>query len=408
MNLIQKLVLLSFLYSALTVEAQYTWDEIILPDSVEVKMIAFDTLGNQFIASNHGVYFSENGYDWAETCLQDYVSYIFINDRSTIYAGMNTLFRSFDYGMTWDSLFFYSQGGMMSFYSIDDSVIILGTWGGIFRSQDSGKSWNHVLDTYNTEVFNDISRDSNGNLFAGSISFDGTLSSGGIYCSSDNGANWELIGLEYHFVSTIEINSADIIYAGTQGHWYNGGGGVFKSIDDGFNWDTIYYNNLVTCITISAFDNVAVGCSSQGVAIGGVFISYDDGLNWEDITNNLPSRDIYKLAFGTDNHLYAITKYDFRLYKTNIPVVINETQKLSNLNHIKVYPNPAHNYIYIQINDENIYSISISDASGKRLYGIKKGNEIIKLDILDMNSGLYFLHFLDENGDNFNCTFIKY
>jgi photosystem II stability/assembly factor-like uncharacterized protein len=412
MNTIKKLVLATSALFVSYAQAQYTWEEIILPDSVEVNMIAFDSTGKQYIATNEGVYYSENGNNWDQTSLTDYESYICINENNTIYSGMAYLCRSFDGGINWDSLFYSSSGGIMSICTKGDSTIFIGTWGGIFRSLDSGQSWSHVLDTYNSEVFNDIVCDSIGNFYTGSISFDGTLNPGGIYRSNNYGASWVLIGLEYHFVSAIEINSSDVIFAGTRGHWYNGGGGVFKSIDNGFNWDTMYHNNLVTCITMNEFDNIAIGCSSQGLAPGGVFVSYDDGLSWEDITNNLPSRDIYKLKFGTDNHLYAITIYDFRLFKTDIPVVIKETPKHLNYNRIRVYPNPAHSYLNIQINDGHMYSISILDAIGKNLSGIKEkksnNNEIVRFEIANMKSGLYFIYFIDENGRSSFCRFIKY
>ena len=101
----------------------------------------------------------------------------------------------------------------------------------------------------------------------------------------------------------LQINSEDEIFAGTKGHGSNGGGGVFKSTNEGETRDTMYYGNLVVCMTLNEYDDIAIGCSSRDGAIGGVFVSYDGGLNWADITESLPSRDVYQLRFGRDNHL---------------------------------------------------------------------------------------------------------
>ena len=185
--------------------SQYTWEEVNVPYSIEVNMIAFDSTGNQFISSDHGVYFSENGYNWEQTSHTDYESYIYINEINTIYAGMTNLYRSFDMGINWDSIFYSSEGGIMNICTYGDSSILIGTWGGIYRSIDNGQIWSHVLDTYNSEVIKDIVFDSGGIYYAGSTSYNG-ISPGGIYRSYDNGATWSLCCLEYHFVSSIKIN----------------------------------------------------------------------------------------------------------------------------------------------------------------------------------------------------------
>ena len=62
--------------------SQIIWEEIILPDSAKPRMIAFDSLGAQYIATNNGVYKSDNGYQWKLTNLTDYVSYIYINNAN--------------------------------------------------------------------------------------------------------------------------------------------------------------------------------------------------------------------------------------------------------------------------------------------------------------------------------------
>lgn len=389
--------------------SQYTWEEVDVPDSIEVMMNAFDSTGNQFIASNHGVYFSVNGYDWEQTSHTNYESYIYINELNTIYTGMTYLYRSFNIGITWDSIFYSSEGGIMNICTEGDSAILIGTWGGIYRSIDNGQIWLHVLDTYNSEVIKDMVFDSGGIYYAGSTSYNG-ISPGGIYRSFDNGVTWSLCCLEYHFISSIEINSEDEIFVGTKGHGYNGGGGVFKSSNAGETWDTMYYGNLVVCMTLNEFDDIAIGCSSQDGATGGVFVTYDNGLNWSDITANLPSRDIYQLRFGIDNHLYAITKYDYKLFKTDIPVVIKELPLNSDFNHVKIYPNPANNSLSIIPIKGNINLLRITDIYGHQIYELIKANQtgLINFNIENLVPGLYFLEVSDSLNRSNAYKFLKY
>ena len=375
----------------LTVNAQYNWEEIVLPDSVDVKMIAFDTDGVHYIASNKGVFASETCYQWEQTSLTDYVSYIHINNNNTIYAGMNTLFRSFDFGATWDSIFFSSQGGMMSLQTIGDSILFLGTWGGIFRSIDSGVTWTHVFITFNSEVFNDIVINSDGILFAGSTSFSGADKPGGVYRSDDNGANWNLIGLDYHFVSSMVINADDEIYVGTRGHWVNGGGRVFKSSNHGDSWEILYENNLIATMAINYDDEISIGCATQGYP-GGIYCSYKDDYNWEEITNNLPSNSFDQVVFGQDNHLYTITHSEDRVFRTETPVNVSKRQFAQQDSFI-IYPNPATNELFIKTEDiESFKELNIYDCLGNKV--LHKEIQSNKIDISTVKEGMYVVEFV--------------
>ena len=82
------------------IEAQYTWEEITIPDTAELYIFTFDTIGNLYIGTNKGVYFSEDDSQWQFLGPNDFASYIYINDNNTIYAGMNELYRSYDNGIT--------------------------------------------------------------------------------------------------------------------------------------------------------------------------------------------------------------------------------------------------------------------------------------------------------------------
>ena len=107
MKTIKYIILILIIITQLTSKAQYNWEEVITPDTVELYRFTFDTTGNLYIGTNKGVYFSENDNQWQYLGPNDFASYIYINDNNTIYAGMNELYRSYDNGTTWDSIFYY-------------------------------------------------------------------------------------------------------------------------------------------------------------------------------------------------------------------------------------------------------------------------------------------------------------
>jgi photosystem II stability/assembly factor-like uncharacterized protein len=389
--------------------SQYNWDQVLLPDTIAVKMIAFDTTGKHFLATDKGVFFSENGYQWEQSGLNDYVSLIYINEKNTVFAGMDNLFRSYDDGVTWDLIFNSLHGGIMSICTVGDSIICLGTWGGIYKSTDYGQTWSLVLFAYNSEVFTTIESNDEGVLFAGSINYSGDYSPGGVYRSDDNGSSWNLVGLEYHFVSSIVINSENEIYAGTRGQFYTGTSGVYKSTDNGVNWQIMYENNLVADMAMNDYDEIAIGCDSQEGAPGGIFCSYDDGGNWEEITNNLPTDTFDQIIFRSDNHLYTIPHFDDKLYKTQTAVNIPDYLLDGNQKNTTVFPNPAHDEIQILICNNQKYEIAILDIFGHIVINSTQNisTDPIKINIHNLNPGLYFIQCKSNQGIE-SIKFVKY
>ncbi len=392
------------------IEAQYTWEEITIPDTAELHIFTFDTIGNLYIGTNKGVYFSEDDSQWQFLGPNDFASYIYINDNNTIYAGMNELYRSYDNGITWDSIFYYTQGGITSIYTIGDSIIFVGTWGGIFRSADNGQTWVHVLFAYNSEVFKVIVANSEGVLFAGSTNFTGNYSPGGVYKSDDNGETWELIGLDYYFISAMVVDSEDRIYACARGNYYTGELAVFKSLDNGISWEIIYDNNTVNTITRNEYNEISIGCDTQDGTQGGVFCSYDEGENWEEITNDLPSNSIYQVIFNPDNHIYTITHSGTKLFKTVTPV--NNSDKFfdKKSNVFTAFPNPAKNQIRFKVKNSLSYNVWISDFQGHTVLNeiMYPEENYIRINIQELKPGIYFVHLSDKNYHKPGLKFIKY
>lgn len=398
-------LLLLFVCVSIPGFTQYVWEEVAIPDSVTCFDIAFDTAGRQYIATDCGLYFSDNEITWELSTLKYPGTLVYINENNTIYAsgeiGMPILFRSFDNGITWDSLF-CGDGGYASIVSLGDSCIFTGGWGGIYRSVDSALTWQLVLDTYSSEVFESLEKTSDNIIFAGSTAFITGSTLGGVYRSDDMGESWVSSGLDYHFVRTIGINSSDEIFAGTVGHYTTGSSKLFNSIDYGNNWDIVFEANRVYTMDINKHNEIAIGCMTDD-SYGGVYFSSDDGINWDDITNNLPFRNILKLKFNNKGQLYSII-HNYALYKTITPVDINEKEKSS----IIIYPNPAHNNINLFLANSGSFHFSIHDIFGKCLLSneITVINGKTSFNISTLLPGVYLIVIKDTNNQFSTNKFI--
>lgn len=363
--------------------------------SVMVNAIATNSSGHVFATVDSGVFRStNNGQNWTKILAPIYQRPTFkvitglTNSQGTIYAlkslqgNSGFLFRSIDNGDHWDSLgnrgpvLGVSPGGM----------IFQGIPGGlspIYRSTDNGDNWTQFsgMDTVGDYVdpfcfaFN-----SQNHIFAGSYLASGW---GGIWRSRDSGYTWENIpkGLPggrqndgvnaMGAVNVLGINSKGIIFAATDS-------GFYRSTNNGESWletdqslppSLLYYytsgQNLlakyglpkINCIAINSLDYVYVAYDR------GVFYSKDNGKTWNSfIQDKNMNYSMTALEFDKQGYLYGGrggTIYRSSSSTTSVselPENVPGTWKLE-----QNYPNP--------FNPTTTISFTIPATAGRQVTG---------------------------------------
>ena len=199
---------------------------------------------------------------------------------SNLYASTwgHSVYRSTDYGETWDSLDLGSSNVSVWAFAVDDTELFAaGSY--LYRSADNGLHWavvdSSLVGLTSVAVCGD-------HLLAGTWAH-------GIYGSSDHGRTWRVqnVGLtDYYIHSLAFVDSTAYAGAEWDGH-PNQGGHVFSSTNFGENW-TVASTGLPDKIInhLTPIEGAIYVCLSD---YGGVYRSTDEGRNWAPVTNGLHS-----------------------------------------------------------------------------------------------------------------------
>ncbi len=328
----KKLILLILFLSNISFASDY-WKQPM--HSIKPTSIAING-ANIFIGTNFGVYLSTDyGESWTAknngltslviTCISSY--------ENNIFAGTydKGVFRSTDYGESWvainsglpalETKYLFTNGNKIFAY-VDDYEKK-----GLFQTTNNGENWtkvNLVVELkYNKEITVQDSK-----MYVGT-----TKNDGGILVSTDNGDNWEPLGINIPdgtSVKNIAFKDSEIFIILTEL-------GVYRSSDNGNSWVEVnngieYYNEINKIVTVN--DKIFV-CSNY---YAGCYMSSDNGENWSPyfINNQKVSSFSFIIENGSDvfaglNGLYISTD------NCNSWTALNSGLSNTYINHISIF-----------------------------------------------------------------------
>jgi len=243
---------------------------------------------------------------------------------------------------------------------VKENNIYAGCNYGILHSSDNGTNWEKI-GLSNSVVKSIAIIDSS--IFAGTIN--------GIYLSTNLGSNWSGIGLENKEIEEILIQDK-YVYVGTYGS------GVYKTLDNGQTW--LQINNGLTnlnILSLAALDsNIYIGTSGSGL-----FLSTDYGENWISIglINShildiaIYENTIYAGTFGDGIYKSDIGNYNWTSINNGFPnesiytrVIRLNGNLIFSGNSFGVYYTPTSSISWTEFNlglgTQDIYSLAITDS----------------------------------------------
>ena len=194
--------------------------------------------------------------------------------------------------------------------AVNGSNIYACTDGGVYLSTNNGADWTAMNSGMNIQVINSIAI-SGQNIFAGS-------GGNGMYLSTNNGTNWSAVnqGLPFEcYINSITIN-ASYIFTGTNT-------GFYVSTDNGAVWNQP--GNILSDTTV--LNSIAVNGSDlfAGNSRGDrVFLSTNNGSEWNTDNNGLTTKSIWSVTndganvfAGAYNDLFMTTNGGSIWFETN-------------------------------------------------------------------------------------------
>jgi photosystem II stability/assembly factor-like uncharacterized protein len=206
--------------------------------------------------------------------------------------------------------------------------------GGVWKSDDYGRTWNPIFDGQPSQSIGAIAvAPSNANVVyvaSGEGLHRPDLSVGnGIYKSTDAGKTWAHLGLrdgEQFPALAVDPRDPEKVFAAVLGHPYgpNEERGIYRSADGGATWTKVLYKDPNTGgsdVAIDPTDPNVVYASMWEATLGpwedgntyegtkgGLFKSTDGGTTWKQLTKGLPENLVHiqvALCASDERRLYA-------------------------------------------------------------------------------------------------------
>ncbi len=322
----------------------------------------------------------------------------------TIYYGQ--LYRSTDKGSSFSKIVYsdssnsvHESGGWVTPYTMNpqnSDALIIGKKE-LYRTMDGGDTWSQFSSGMGTGNFQTIGRCESApdHIYAAKRSElwkkDG---SGTSFQSRDNGLPVSQLSITHVEAHKGDPNQAWVTFSG-----YQSAEKVYYTDDGGVTWAN----------RSNGLPNVPVNCvvhepGTQRVYVGtdlGVYYREDGMAEFKPFNKGLPNVIVNELAIHNGAQKLRAASYGRGLWESELrgdePTSIEARSQNGSL---EVYPNPSKGQLNGKLEGElGTIQLDVRDAAGRSVHQVEVNGdrERFRLDLGQLESGLYFLHFRMED-----------
>lgn len=216
---------------------------------------------------------------------------------------------------------------------------------------------------------------------------------GNVWITQNEGGSWTKVSdaLPNYWVTKVLASKEDVntVYVTFSGYRFGvDEGHVYKSSDNGANWTNI--STTLPDIPVNDIEQDSYGNLFVGTDIG-VLASNDEGLTWGVLGTNLPSVVVNDLYIHEASEMMFAGTYGRSSYKIDISDDILNSNDKTFASEVKVYPNPASEYVIISMPIiENKATVIIYDGLGRSVKQQEVKNNA-QIDLNGISKGVYYL-----------------
>ncbi len=311
----------------------------------------------------------------------------FVNSNLGLAFGGTNLYQTTDGGQNWTQKitgFFDVWNATFSSPNIAYAVGSNSTFDSllVWKSIDAGNSWTNTGALLSYGGFGEICHFVDDNI--GFVGVDLGL----LYKTTNGGQSWDTLG---DFSTTMSSFVGIDFISATQGIITSDMGTCYRTMDGGTTWDTIQtgFTGIMHDVKYIT-QNVVLITGGTGFGAGFILKSYDAGATWQqDFTTSAAGIELD--AIGTT--ALVVGQSNSGYYG---PVDTTESSGVGftdmNLDHFKLYPNPAVNQVTLQFSSiQTDATVSIFDKTGKLILRENHASTTVQLDLNELCSGMYFV-----------------
>ena len=325
--------------------------------------------------------------------------------------GANKLIKTVDGGANWSdampsNMYSNSNSFLNIVYFFDDNNGLLqgdpinGEFE-LYTTSDGGQTW---LPVPGSDIPNPQANEFgyvHGYAHAGN-SFWFTTSTGRLYKTSDMGHTWTAYSTPIPDFGGVVTNGVygNVTFKDDNEGWIlKNDKTLYHTTDGGATWTQVTTSGTLFPVDIAYLDGTTNTLLTAGFGQNdsGTAISTDGGATWTVIDNDIhitisPKDQHFILSGGLSNQANNTGVF---VYKDAVSVKDNIIKGL------KVFPNPAQDYVNISIPENNIKSISLFDVTGKKVANYTNIDTTeYTLNLTKFNRGFYLLKIVDQNNAN--------
>ncbi|MBZ0205498.1 MAG: T9SS type A sorting domain-containing protein [Flavobacteriales bacterium] len=287
-----------------------------------------------------------------------------------------------------------------NFEMMDDGRLVASTGIGgansIILSDQNGDAWVPGFPSGPDVHARLIGRDGQGRLlvqaFAENVQNDQDV---GLFRSSDSGDSWERISDVKHDLAGASSNGDHSIYA-------TNGLRILKSPDDGEKWSVLSVDFPYLGLTGSRIFNMGGGhlffmCHEEGATTqGNLYQSLDHGTSWSPVEEEISQHLIFNMARDASGHVYAATNNGVYRLNSVEAVSIRDTAPAVT---IHAYPVPTPDKVVVNAGGAMITELRMYDASSREVLfkpNVDKPAELLRVGHL--SPGVYIVRAVTGKG----------